>query len=168
MTIWLAHLRLLKGSEYDIELEEGDSLYIPAENKVINIVGAVMSTGSFIYNEKWGYEDYVQMAGGYSRYADEDNVFVMKVDGSARKLSNGFMNWSPIRKRWEVAGFNDAKGPLESGDSIVVPERLERTAWLRNLKDITQILANAGLAAATIAVLLKRWNSAKMTGKPWQ
>ena len=29
MTIWLAHLRLLKGSEYDIELEEGDSLYIP-------------------------------------------------------------------------------------------------------------------------------------------
>jgi len=155
MTIWLAHLRLLKGSEYDIELEEGDSLYIPAENKVINIVGAVMSTGSFIYNEKWGYEDYVQMAGGYSRYADEDNVFVMKVDGSARKLSNGFMNWSPIRKRWEVAGFNDAKGPLESGDSIVVPEKLERTAWLRNLKDITQILANAGLAAATIAVLYK-------------
>jgi polysaccharide export outer membrane protein len=155
LTIWLAHLRLLKGSEYDIELEEGDSLYIPAENKVINIVGSVMSTGSFIYNEKWGYEDYVQMAGGYSRYADEDNVFVMKVDGSARKLSNGFMNWSPIRKRWEVAGFNDAKGPLESGDSIVVPERLERTAWLRNLKDITQILANAGLAAATIAVLYK-------------
>ena len=155
MTIWLAHLRLLKGSEYDIELEEGDSLYIPSENKVVNVVGSVMSNGSFIYNEKWGYEDYVQMAGGYSRYADEDNVFVMKVDGSARRLSNGFMNWSPIRKRWEVAGFNDAKGPLESGDSIVVPERLERTAWLRNLKDITQILANAGLAAATIAVLYK-------------
>jgi len=155
MTIWLAHLRLLKGSEYDIELEEGDSLYIPAENKVINVVGAVMSNGSFIYNEKWGYEDYVQMAGGYSRHADEDNVFVMKVDGSARKLSNGFMNWSPLRKRWEVAGFNESKGLLEAGDSIVVPERLERTAWLRNLKDITQILANAGLAAATIAVLYK-------------
>jgi len=155
MTIWLAHLRLLKGSEYDIELEEGDSLYVPSENKVVNVVGAVMSNGSFIYNEKWGHEDYVQMAGGYSRYADGDNVFVMKVDGSARKLSNGFMNWSPIRKRWEVAGFNESKGPLEAGDTIVVPERLERAAWLRNLKDITQILANAGLAAATIAVLYK-------------
>jgi hypothetical protein len=44
---------------------------------------------------------------------------------------------------------------LEAGDSIVVPEALERTAWLRNLKDITQILANAGVAAATIAVLYK-------------
>jgi len=155
MTIWLAHLRLLKGSEYDIELEEGDTLYIPAENKVINVVGAVMSNGSFIYNEKWGYEDYVQMAGGYSRHADEDNVFVMKVDGSARKLSRGFMNWSPLKKRWEIAGFNESRGVLEAGDSIVVPDRLERTAWLRNLKDITQILANAGVAAATIAVLYK-------------
>lgn len=155
MTIWLAHLRLLKGSEYDIELEEGDNLYIPSENKVINVVGAVMSNGSFIFNDKWGYEDYIQLAGGYSRYADDGNVFVMKVDGSARKLSNGFMNWNHLRKRWEVAGFNESKGPLEAGDSIVVPERLERTAWLRNLKDITQILANAGLAAATIAVLYK-------------
>lgn len=155
MTIWLAHLRLLKGSEYDIELEEGDTLYIPAENKVINVVGAVMSNGSFIYNEKWDYEDYVQMAGGYSRHADEDNVFVMKVDGSARKLSRGFLNWSPLKKRWEVAGFNESRGVLEAGDSIVVPDRLERTAWLRNLKDITQILANAGVAAATIAVLYK-------------
>ncbi len=155
MTIWLTHLRLLKGSEYDIELEEGDTLYIPAENKVINVVGAVMSNGSFIYNEKWDYEDYVQMAGGYSRHADEDNVFVMKVDGSARKLSSGFLNWSPLKKRWEVAGFNESRGVLEAGDSIVVPDRLERTAWLRNLKDITQILANAGVAAATIAVLYK-------------
>jgi protein involved in polysaccharide export with SLBB domain len=155
MTIWLAHLRLLKGSEYDIELEEGDTLYIPAENKVINVVGAVMSNGSFIYNEKWDYEDYVQMAGGYSRHADKDNVFVMKVDGSARKLSSGFLNWSPLKKRWEVAGFNESRGVLEAGDSIVVPDRLERTAWLRNLKDITQILANAGVAAATIAVLYK-------------
>jgi hypothetical protein len=79
----------------------------------------------------------------------------MKVDGSARKLSRGFMNWSPLKKRWEIAGFNESRGVLEAGDSIVVPDRLERTAWLRNLKDITQILANAGVAAATIAVLYK-------------
>jgi hypothetical protein len=70
-------------------------------------------------------------------------------------MSNGFMSWNYPRKRWEVAGFNESRGALEAGDSIVVPERLERTAWLRNLKDITQILANAGLAAATIAVLYK-------------
>ncbi|OPY79848.1 MAG: Polysialic acid transport protein KpsD precursor [Syntrophorhabdus sp. PtaU1.Bin153] len=153
MSIKLAHIRLLKGSEYDIELEEADTLTIPTRNAVVNVVGAVMSDGSYIYNEHWGYEDYIQMAGGYSRYADEDNVFVMKADGSARKLAQGFVNWNPFKKRWETAGFDDNRRPIEEGDAIVVPEKMERTAWMRNLKDITQILANVGLTATSIALL---------------
>jgi protein involved in polysaccharide export with SLBB domain len=43
MAIKLAHLRLLKNSEFDIELEEGDSLFILSENKVVNVTGAVFS-----------------------------------------------------------------------------------------------------------------------------
>jgi protein involved in polysaccharide export with SLBB domain len=155
MSIRLAHVRLLKGSEYDIELEEGDTLTIPTRNAVVNVVGAVMSDGSYIYNEHWGYEDYIQMAGGYSRYADEDNVFVVKADGSARKLAQGFVNWNPFKKRWEAAGFDNDRKPIEEGDAVVVPEKMERTAWMRNLKDITQILANIGLTATSIALLYK-------------
>jgi polysaccharide biosynthesis/export protein len=64
MTIAVTNLRMLKGSTYDIELEEGDSLYLPQKNSVVNIVGAVMSEGSHIYNENWGYEDYIGVAGG--------------------------------------------------------------------------------------------------------
>ncbi|OPX99802.1 MAG: Polysialic acid transport protein KpsD precursor [Syntrophorhabdus sp. PtaB.Bin006] len=158
MSIRLAHIRLLKGSEYDIELEEGDTLAIPTRNSVVNVVGAVMSDGSHVYNERWGYEDYIQMAGGYSRYADQDNVFVMKTDGSARKLAKGFVNWNPFKKRWEVAGFDDDRRPIEPGDAIVVPEKMERTAWMRNLKDITQILANVGLTATSIALLYNTLN----------
>jgi polysaccharide biosynthesis/export protein len=152
MTIYLAHLRLLKGSVYDIELEEGDSLYIPTKNSVVNVAGAVMSMGSFIYVDGLGYEEYIRMAGGYSRYADTSNIFVMKVDGSARKLP-GSVNWNPFQKRWEMGGFGEARSVIEAGDSIVVPEKLERTAWLREIKDITQIFANVGLTAASIAML---------------
>ncbi|OPY68127.1 MAG: Polysialic acid transport protein KpsD precursor [Syntrophorhabdus sp. PtaU1.Bin050] len=158
MSIRLAHVRLLKGSEYDIELEEGDTLAIPTRNSVVNVVGAVMSDGSHVYNEHWGYEDYIKMAGGYSRYADQENVFVIKADGSARKLAKGFVNWNPFKKRWEVAGFDDDRRPIESGDAIVVPEKMERTAWMRNLKDITQILANIGLTATSIALLYNTLN----------
>ena len=152
MTIYLAHLRLLKGSVYDIELEEGDSLYIPTKNSVVNVAGAVMFNGSFVYVDGLGYEEYIRMAGGYSRYADTSNTFVMKVDGSARKLP-GSVNWNPFQKRWEMGGFGEARSVIEAGDSIVVPEKLERTAWLRELKDITQIFANVGLTAASIAML---------------
>jgi hypothetical protein len=152
MTIYLAHLRLLKGSVYDIELEEGDSLYIPTKNSVVNVAGAVMSNGSFVYVDGLGYEEYIRMAGGYSRYADTSNIFVMKVDGSARKLP-GSVNWNPFQKRWEMGVFAEGRSIIEAGDSIIVPEKLERTAWLRELKDITQIISNIGLTAATIAIL---------------
>ncbi|MBA4391251.1 MAG: hypothetical protein C0399_09975 [Syntrophus sp. (in: bacteria)] len=153
MTIYLAHLRLLKGSEYDIELEEGDTLFIPTKNSVVNVAGSVMSTGSFVHSDRMGYKDYIQMAGGYSQYADTSRAFVVKVDGSARKVSSGLVSWNPFKNRWEAAGYGEGKSEIEAGDSIIVPEKLERTAWLRELKDITQIVANVGLAAGAIAVM---------------
>jgi len=147
MSIALTHVRLLKGSEYDIELEEGDSLFIPEKNSVVNVVGAVMAPGSHIFSEKKSYENYIDESGGYSQYADPDNAFVLKVSGSARKLSQGFIGWSSSRARWEVAAFGDEIKVLEPGDVIVVPEKIERIAWLREIRDITQILMNTAVVA---------------------
>ena len=41
---------------------------------------------------------------------------------------------------------------LEPGDTIVVPEKLERIAWLREFKDITQILYQIAVTAGVIIV----------------
>jgi protein involved in polysaccharide export with SLBB domain len=153
MTIHLAHLRLLKGSEYDIELEDGDTLLIPQKNSVVNVAGAVMSQGSYIYSEKMTYQDYIGRTGGYSRNADTDNIFVMKVDGSARKLSRGLFNWSPSWERWELANYGEEIPPIEPGDTIVVPDKVERIAWLREFRDITQILMNAAVTAGVVIKL---------------
>jgi len=153
MSIRLAHLRLLKGSEYDIELEEGDRLYIPKSNNVVGVAGSVMSQGSFIYSEKLTYRDYISMAGGYSRYADEDNIYVLKVDGSAFKVASGFVSWNPFKSRWEMTAFGETIKEIEPGDTIVVPEKIERIAWLREIKDITQILANVALTAGVFKAL---------------
>jgi polysaccharide biosynthesis/export protein len=150
LTIRLAHLRLLKGSAYDIELEDNDSLFIPMDNRVVNVAGAVMSNASMVYVEKVAPKDYISMAGGYSRYADTANTYVLKVDGSARKLSGGTFNWNTSKDRWELAGFGSEGKQIEPGDTIVVPEKLERVAWLRQLKDITQILANVAVTAGAV------------------
>jgi len=147
MTISLSHLRLLKGSEYDIELEDGDSLFIPEKNSVINVVGAVMAPGSIIYTDKLKYENYINATGGYSKYADPDNAFVIKVDGSAHRLSRKLVNWSDTQSRWELAGFGEEIKLLEPGDVIVVPEKIEKIAWLREIRDITQILMNTAVVA---------------------
>ena len=99
MTIRLGHLRLLKGSEYDIELEEGDSLYIPRKNSVVNVLGSVMSRGSFVYSNDLGYKDYIGLAGGYTGQADKSNIYVLKVDGTAMKLSSSMFNWNDSNAR---------------------------------------------------------------------
>ena len=154
LTIKLAHLRLLKGSEYDLELENGDSLYIPTMNSAVNVMGSVMSLGSYIYSEKFNYKDYIDMSGGYTRYADSDNAYVLKVDGSARKFSKGVFNWSDSRSRWEMSAYGDETKEIEPGDTIIVPEQLERIAWLREVKDITQILMQMAVTAAVVIELL--------------
>ncbi len=147
MTIKLAHARLLKGSDYDIMLEDGDSLTIPTKNDVVNVMGAVMSHGSYIYSDDLKYQDYIAMTGGYSEYADEGNVFVLKVDGSARKIKKS-ISWNPFKSRWEITVFGEKVKELEPGDTIIVPEEVSRIAWMREIKDVTQILMQMAVVAA--------------------
>jgi protein involved in polysaccharide export with SLBB domain len=154
MTIYLADTKAMKGTEYDFELEDGDSLDIPEKNSVVNVVGSVMTQGSHLYFVKLSYQDYIDATGGYSYYADQNNVFIMKVDGSARKVSKSFIGWSSWRSRWEMTAYGGEIRQIEPGDTIVVPEKAERIAWMRDIKDITQILMNiavvAGIAIAVI------------------
>lgn len=153
MSIKLMHLRLLKNSDYDVELEDGDTLFVPMKNNVVNVVGAVMSSGSFVYSEKLGYKDYINLAGSYTRYADEDNVYALKADGTAQKLSGGFMNWNSSRSRWEISSLTEDIKEIEPGDTIVIPEELERIAWLREIKDLTQIMYQIAVTAGVVVKL---------------
>jgi hypothetical protein len=153
MSIVLTHPRLLKGSEYDIELEDGDSLYVPVKNSVVNVTGAVMSQGSFIYSDKLSFKDYISMTGGYSGNADKKNVYVLKVDGSAMRLSHGLTRWSDTRDRWELSAFSDEIKDIEPGDTIVVPEKLERLAWLRYAKEVSQLLYQIAITAGVAVVV---------------
>ena len=152
MTIHLGHLRVLKGGPYDIELENGDSLYIPARPSVVNVAGAVMSPTSHLFMDRLDYGDYIRLSGGYSRYADENSVFILKVDGSAVRAGDRYLRWSDGRERWEMAPFAHRDDTMEPGDVVVVPEKLERIAWLREIRDIAQILMNI---AATTGIIIK-------------
>lgn len=155
MSIKLVHLRLLKGSAFDIELESGDVLNIPTKNSVVNVAGAVMSQGSFVYLDHMDYTGYIDIAGGYTRYADTKGIFVLKADGTARRVNGGFMNWSQSNSRWELAAFSEDQNQLDPGDTIIVPEKLERTAWLRELKDWTQVLMQISVIGATVNYMFK-------------
>jgi len=41
---------------------------------------------------------------------------------------------------------------LDPGDTIVIPEKIEKIAWLREIKDITQILYQLAVTAGVLIV----------------
>ena len=77
----------------------------------------------------------------------------MKVDGSAMRVDRGLFSWNSARSRWEIASFGESVKEVEPGDTIVVPEKVERIAWLREIKDITQIIANLAVSAGVVKAL---------------
>ncbi len=139
----------LRKTIYDIELENGDTLFVPENPQSLQTLGAVFNQTAFVFDQTKGLQDYIEMAGGYTESADKDRVFVLKVNGSAvrpRESSLFLFSKSSYVTR-------DGKPLLEPGDSIVVPEKLDRTAWLREFKDITQIIFQIAVSAGVVVAL---------------
>ncbi|MBI5344739.1 MAG: hypothetical protein HZB83_05300 [Deltaproteobacteria bacterium] len=75
-----------------------------------------------------------------------------KVDGTAvskREGGGSWLSWDPEDNGW-VGGFMSER--LDPGDTIVVPEKIEKTAWLREVKDLTQILYQIAVTAGVLIV----------------
>jgi protein involved in polysaccharide export with SLBB domain len=134
----LAPLEKFKDTTYDIEMEQGDALMIPSDPKTVQVIGSVYNQSAFVYEKGQGYDTYVTLAGGYSTNADDDHVYILKADGFATRANGGFL------------GLGSS---VESGDTIVVPEQLERIAWMRNFKDITQIIYQIAVSAGVLIVV---------------
>uniref|UniRef100_A0A7C4NZ81 Polysaccharide export protein n=1 Tax=Thermodesulfobacterium geofontis TaxID=1295609 RepID=A0A7C4NZ81_9BACT len=136
----------LKGTPFDIELEDGDYIYIPQKPATIQVIGSVFNPGVFIYDKNKTLSDYVELAGDYTQNADKKNVFILKVDGSAVKPHKGLfgLKWNKSLYRWEY------NLELEPGDTIVVPEKLIRIAWLREIKNITEIIFHIATTAGVL------------------
>jgi protein involved in polysaccharide export with SLBB domain len=134
----------LKDTLYDIELEEGDFIHIPQKPNTVQVLGSVYNQGAFVYDPNKDYSDYIELAGGFTENADEKNIYILKVDGSAVKPGKGLLGlrWNQVSKRWEIGGSE-----LEPGDTIIVPEKLYKIAWMREIKDIIQILYQIAVAA---------------------
>jgi hypothetical protein len=44
---------------------------------------------------------------------------------------------------------------VDSGDTIIVPQKFEQTAWLRDFKEITTIISQIALSAGVVFLGLK-------------
>ena len=123
-------------------LEDGDRLFIPARPNTVGVFGSVFNGGSYLYANGNTLSDFLKLAGGPTRGADADSSFVLRANGSvvsARQRSSGWLS---------VGGIEGLQA--EPGDTIFVPESMDKTTFIQAAKDWTQIFANFGLGIAAI------------------
>ena len=126
----------------ELALEDGDRLYVPPRPTAVGVFGSVFNTGSFLYSAGRGIVDYLQLAGGPTRGADDGSIFVVRANGS-------------VVSSLESSSWFNKRGNLNSlqavpGDTIFVPEEMNKTTFLQTAKDWTQILYQLGIGAAGI------------------
>ncbi len=124
----------------DLALQDGDSIFIPRKPGTVDVLGSVFQQNTFIYKPRRNVKDYVALAGGHTASAETSEMYVIRADGTAQGGGGGW--------------FGGVGGALiNPGDTIVVPETIERSSWRQSMKEWTAIFYQFGLGAAGLKVL---------------
>ena len=128
-----------------LALEDGDRLFIPPRPTAIGVFGIVFNAGSYLYGDGRAVDDYLNLAGGPTRGADAGSTFVIRANGS---VVSGRQNGGWFNRGSGLEGLR-----AEAGDTVFVPEEMNKTTFIQNAKDWTQILYQFGLGIAAILAI---------------
>lgn len=129
-----------------LALEDGDRLLVPAKPNTVGVFGSVFNGGSYLHRDGSTVGDMLRLAGGPTRGADSDSVFVVRANGSV------------VSARQNTSGWFGRSGALSAaaalpGDTVFVPEELNKTTFMQEAKDWTQILYQFGLGVAALKTI---------------
>lgn len=111
ISIDLAKALKNKNSKYDMVLQEGDMIYVPATNPIVTVKGAVQTPLLKIYfdeeHTKLGY--YIDKAGGFGERPWRKRIYVTYANGRSERTHNfGFFHFYP---------------KVKQGSVVIVPEK---------------------------------------------
>ncbi len=131
---------IMRNDITDVSLEDGDKLHIPKKPQTISVIGEVYVPNAHLFNRNTSVDEYIRLSGGQNDYADADNIYLVKADGSIispdQLSSSGF--------------FRGRSDSLQPGDTIVVPLNLSTFSSIRATTELTQIIYQMALAAAAV------------------
>ncbi len=120
-------------------LFDGDSIFIPKNPNVINVLGEVLNPTAFEYSRGLRISAAIENAGGYQELADKKRVYVIKSNGLVEKSGRNIF----------TGNFD-----LEPGDTVIVPRKISIVNPLSQaILPVTQILSDLAFSAAAIESL---------------
>lgn len=142
----------IKGTQYDYALQNGDYLRIPETPLTVNVMGAVYSSSSQLYNPNMSINAYINAAGGAIKSAHKRMVYLLKSDGTTIRLTRSTAMLSS--KQWTAPRGFTAK--VEPGDTIVVPVKYSDRQSLENFKDAIDVIYKVGVSAGVIINAIRK------------
>lgn len=141
VSITLAQIGSFQGTPSDVELMGGDTLEIPQSSEAVMIMGDVYNPTTLIHSLGKPLSYYLGSAGGPTENAEAEAIYLIRADGTvqSRRQASSFLFYDSFMSQ-----------KLDAGDSIVVPQKLEKVAWMRDIKDIATILGQIALAAGVV------------------
>jgi polysaccharide export outer membrane protein len=124
-----------KSEDKDIKLRGGDTLYIPKQPDEVMVVGEVYNTAAILFDEDYDSGDYLRQA-GVTRMADTSGIYLVRADGSVDVSSSGW--------------FSSSISDIQPGDTIVVPQDLERMNALDIALDWSRVTMQLGTSLAAM------------------
>ena len=128
----------------DVPLEGGDRIIVPPRPGFVTVAGAVVNSNAFLWRPARTAGEYLRLAGA-DEAADPSNMFILRADGTVSHAGD---------KRG-LFGRNSLESQLmQPGDALIVPNQLDFETWgrafVRNLKDFSQIFSGFGIGIAAI------------------
>ena len=129
----------LKDPFNNIRLSGGDKLYMPKRPDTIYVSGEVLNSSSQKYDPELDFTDYLEKAGGYSAFADQTNIFIIKPNGESVLYKRNL--------------FQKDSAGIIPGSTIVVSRELGNMDGVQWAKFIVPVIGDLTGALATISLL---------------
>ncbi len=128
----------------DMLMEDSDRLTIPHTPSTVSVVGDVYNPGSFIFEPRNTTGAYLEIAGKGKPQSDMHHAFVLRANGIVVAANN-------VNGLFTGTKFDHIR--LYPGDQIVVPYKIPTGAFVRGLRDWTQITSQLAITGAALAII---------------
>jgi len=151
------NLEKLRHSPSNILLEDGDQIYVPRRPASVLVFGEVNNPSAILYQKGFTVRDYILRAGGFTKYADVEEIFIIRPNGEAfsGKGKVEAISWDPKGKRFVRGRYGNllAYEPVP-GEAIIIPTKIRvPIMWRPLIRDVIQILYQSALTVFTITNL---------------
>mgnify|MGYP001422146357 CR=1 FL=1 len=123
----------------ELVLNNGDRVQIFSKPQTVSIAGEINSPLTVYFDENYTFNEYINLAGGYTNSSDKNRIYIIKSNGTAFTPTGALFSFSSYIP--------------EPGDTIIVPKKLLQLSGLPLVESATNVLSSIAFSAASLNAL---------------